>query len=155
MPLSIRLEGDGIDSFSLSLDRFGDNVSDLRPAFNDMADEFVALQRANFGGGGSVYGAWSPLSPVYAAWKAVHYPGRPILTRTGALRDDLTQRPLAVENIDPHRMELGTDREYAAYHQRGTARMPQRKIINQPSPSEKRQYGKILHTHAFAGVDTA
>lgn len=152
MPASISIAGTGFDGLELLLDRFGDNISNPQPMFNSMADVFARSQSQNFGSGGGMYGYWRPLSVEYASWKAVNFPGAPILTRTGRLRDSLTNRPLGVEHIDNKRMVLGTAVEYAGYHQHGTRRMPQRKLINEPTPSELRQYGSILHRYAFDGV---
>ncbi|GAB3191758.1 phage virion morphogenesis protein [Nesterenkonia suensis] len=154
MPATIRLHGDGFEGLSLLLDRFGENISNPAPAFDQMADLFAQTQRTNFATGGGYYGHWAPLSPAYAAWKDAHYPGQPVLTRTGQLRESLSSRPLGVEHIDNKRMVLGTQVEYAQFHQHGGGFLPVRRMLNQPTPSEIRQYGRILHRHAFEGVTT-
>ncbi len=151
MPAMLDISGDGFDKLSLLLDRFGENVSNLAPLFDQIADDFANTQRENFRTAGAVYGLWTPLSPAYAAWKEAHYPGQPILTRTGLLRDSLSSRPFGVEHIDQNRMVLGTQVPYARYHQDG-AGLPRRPMINQPTRGEIRRYGSMLHRHAFEGV---
>lgn len=152
MTASISIRGDGFDALQLLLERFAENVSNPQPMFNAMADQFALSQRQNLGSGGGYYGYFQPLVPGYAAWKDAAYPGAPILTRTGELRESLTSRPFGVEHIDDRRMVLGTQIEYARYHQEGTSRMPKRPLINEPTQSEMRQYGSILHRFAFEGV---
>ena len=152
MPAQLRLEGSGFQALSLALERFGENVSNAEPIFDEIADDFAAHQEANFRSSGGLHGGWMPLSPRYAAWKSLRYPGAPILTLTGRLRATMTQRPLGVERITSRSMEIGTDVPYAKYHQQGTRRMPQRKIINKPTRGELKTYGSILHRYAFEGV---
>ena len=71
---------------------------------------------------------WRPLSPRYAKWKELNYPGQPILVRTGALRESLTRSGANgnVANFQPLFAEYGTSIRYAKFHQRGTRRMPAR-----------------------------
>lgn len=83
-----------------------------------------------FNSRGGLTGGWAPLSPRYAAWKAMHYPGKPLLERTypapGSLRW-AAQHPeirLLVRGV------VATVRNgYGAYHQDGTGRMPARPPI--------------------------
>ena len=149
---TLRIDGAGFDPLRVLLDRFGENISNPQPLFEAMADEFAKVQAANFGSGGGMHGYWQPLSPEYAAWKEANYPGQPILTRTGELRDEMSSRPFGVEVIDSKRMVVGTALSYATFHQQGGGNLPQRRIINPPTHSEMRQYGSILHRFAFQGV---
>ena len=67
-------------------------------------------------------GGWMPLSPEYARWKNLHWPGRPILVLTGALREALTNSGAsgALRETTPTTMAYGTQGiEYASYHQGG------------------------------------
>lgn len=152
MVAALTIDGAGFQPLQLLLDRFGENIDNPQPMFEDMADQFAQWQSANFGSGGGMWGVWTPLSPAYAAWKNAHYPGKPILTRTGQLRDSMTSRPFGVEVIDSKRMVVGTAVEYAKYHQQGGGNLPRRAIINSPTQGEMRQYGSILHRFAFEGV---
>lgn len=61
-------------------------------------------------------GAWAPLSPRYVAWKNLHYPGRPLMVATGAMRASLlgvTGDSIYKTTADT--LEMGTTR-LAGYH---------------------------------------
>lgn len=148
----LRIEGAGFEPLTLALDRFGDNISNPQPLFEAIADSFARSQEDNFSSSGAVHGGWAPLSPRYAAWKSARYPGAPILTLTGQLRASMTSRPFGVEIIDSRRMVVGTAVPYAKYHQQGTSKMPQRKIINPPTSGELRDWASTMHRFAFEGV---
>ena len=133
--LQIGLAGD--QQIDRELLRFTDNIKDLRPAFQRIADQLAEAMRQHFateGGFGAASrwsgGHWAPLSPKYRLWKEKRYPGQPILVLTGALRRDLTSRPFGVERIGTQSMEVGTDIPYATYHQHGTPKMPMRKPMD-------------------------
>jgi len=72
--------------------------------------------------------AWSPLSPRYAAWKARHFPGQPILQRTGAMFAQVSHRPMEVERVTASSGEYGLRGDVPRYHQHGTRKMPARPI---------------------------
>lgn len=81
---------------------------DWSGAWDPMADDFRASESAIFAEQGP---GWAPLSPRYSKWKAKHYPGMPLLVRTGALQASLTV-PDAEGNINeiyPTEMILGSD----------------------------------------------
>ncbi|GAA1812436.1 phage virion morphogenesis protein [Nesterenkonia flava] len=149
MPYTLRFDGSGLKPFRMMLDRFGDNVSDMRPALDKMADAYAGEQAERFAAGN-----WAPLSLKYAAWKNAHYPGAPILTRTGELRDSMSTRPFGVEDISNHRLIAGTQVEYAQYHQNGMGNNPVRKIVDDMPGELERRFADILHQHAFQGVST-
>ena len=75
-------------------------------------------------------GGWVPLSPAYAAWKAIHYPGQPMLQRTGRLIESFEGGPGAIRVVRPESLAFGSDIPYGTYHQTGTGRMPRRRIID-------------------------
>jgi phage gpG-like protein len=72
---------------------------------------------------------WEPLSEPYARWKAVAFPGKPILVRTGDLRRSLTEADQALLAATPRELFLGTDVEYASWHLHGTDSMPARRPL--------------------------
>lgn len=128
MVVSFRIDVAGVQVVSRDLARARHRVGDLRPALNALAAILVEENRANFSseGAASVYGRWDPLSPNYRRWKEKHYPGKPILVRTGALEASLTSLPMGVQTATSTTISLGTDIEYARYHQTGTRNMPRR-----------------------------
>lgn len=66
-------------------------------------------------------GTWQPLSPAYAAWKAAHYPGAPIMVQTGELSASLhgPGGKFSVIHIGRDGGEWGTRAPYARAHQHG------------------------------------
>jgi phage gpG-like protein len=122
----------GIDVMARQLARYIDRVDDLRPALHRIARNLAAHNAENFDTEGvtGVYGRWAPLSPKYRAWKEKHYPGKPILVRTGALRRELTGSPLGIEDVTTRSIRMGTNVPYARYHQTGTHRMPRRQPVS-------------------------
>lgn len=121
MPVQIRFSFFGQDQILATLWRIRNNIGDLRTGFNNVGDYLAAVNKRHFDteGESGASGKWAPLSPKYAAWKEKHYPGKPILRRTDALYKGLTERPMAVESITATTAVFGTDRFYAAIHQRG------------------------------------
>ena len=100
--------------------RFADGVSDYRPVWPMIEDDFYALEKRQFESVGAAGGEkWPELSPEYRGWKEAHYPGKPILERTGDLVRSLTNAndPNAVRIEDRRTLTLGTRIPYAIYHQ--------------------------------------
>lgn len=134
-----------------TLDRFANNVEDATPAWDAIADRLVHVERRQFASEGkSSSGGWAPLSPKYAAWKAQHYPGQPILQREGHLVRSLTRRPLGIERIEPQEAWLGSAVTYGAYHQRGAGNLPRRRPI-ELTEDERRTWVKILQRFIVTG----
>lgn len=125
--------------------RFGENVKDLSPVWQVLADDFLKVERDQFvSEGQSGSGGWVPLSPGYAAWKAKHAPGRPLLVQSGKLRQSLTERGGEhIEEIRADSLRLGTEVPYAIYHQKGTRRMPARKLV-ELSETDKTRWTKRI-----------
>jgi phage gpG-like protein len=91
------------------------------------------------------------LSEAYRVRKAKLYPGKGILEASGDMKRALTV-PGSYGNVDileHNSLVLGTNLDYAVYHQHGTSRMPKRKPIELPE-SERREWTSILHKHIFA-----
>lgn len=106
-------------------------AEDMSVPLSQMAD--VILERVNeqfvTQGAHGEAGGWKPLSPEYAAWKAKHFPGAPILVRTGKMKDLLLDKSSAV-TVTQQSMIYYPLSDYAGYHQRGTVKMPARKPVN-------------------------
>jgi len=99
--------------------------------FPRLPSVFEQELRTQFGaeGHGPHAGSWAPLSASYEAWKAVRYPGQPILVATGKLREALTDSasPFAARDYSASEFAFGTAGvEYASLHQLGTVRMSAR-----------------------------
>lgn len=146
MGASIRITGAGFEPFQLVLERWENQLDDSEPVFQSLARQFAKSQQQQFSKVGGHTGArWAPLSPRYAAWKARHYPGKPILQLSGDLKDSLTKRPFGVDEVWDKGMVVGTAISYAKYHQNGTATMPARPIIGKPTTAERKSFASTLH----------
>lgn len=100
---------------------------------------------------------WAPLSPEYAAWKAKHYPGKPILVRSGAMKAGFSweakKRSMRVIN----RVRAGQGRGSTprwVYHQDGTATMPARRML-QITERDHQMLRKLMRNHleVAGGID--
>lgn len=121
------------------ISRFSDGVSDYRPIWPVIEDDFYAEEAAQFASEGAAGGEpWTPLSPEYAGWKEAHYPGMPILQRTGDLQRSLTSPsdPNAVHVENRKSLVLGTRVPYAIFHQSINPRtkLPRRAPIQLTKP---------------------
>jgi phage gpG-like protein len=137
MAASVRFDFNfyGEDQVTRTLLRYQERVLDARPAFDEIINQLQRAETQQFASEGD-YGSagWAPLSPAYAAAKARHYPGKPILERSGRLVASLTQ-PVggdAVRVSEPALMIFGTSVPYAKYHQKGTTKMPRRRPVELP-----------------------
>jgi hypothetical protein len=145
----------GDEQFVRDLLRFGERAGDMRPAFEAIADDFYEIEKQQFASeGGFASAGWPGLSENYARWKAKHYPGKPILQRSGTLMESLTN-PFAsgaVKEITRDTLRLGTDVTsdkgfpYPAAHQRPLQGQKQRRPI-ELREADRRRWVKILQRH--------
>jgi phage gpG-like protein len=150
--LLIRFDIIGDAAVERVLENMRMRVENAKPAFDAIGDLLAEAETKQFeteGDYGS--GGWAALSPKYAAWKAKHYPGKPILEATGALRGSLTSRPFGVEEVSATRAVFGTDIEYAAYHQTGTEKMPARPPMQLPE-AERQKWIRLFQNYIVDGV---
>lgn len=106
--VKVRIELVGEKAIESIFDHIKHIPDDWSGAWDPMADDFRASEAAIFAEQGP---GWAPLSPRYSKWKAKHYPGMPLLVRTGALQASLTV-PDSEGNINeiyPTEMLLGSD----------------------------------------------
>lgn len=136
----------GEKQFARAFSRFGDQIKDFRPLWDKIVGSFRRIEAEQFGSeGGTGSGGWRPLSPQYAAWKAQHYPGAPILVRKGALKASLVGiTGYTIDRRTPDSLLIGTSIPYALYHQKGTGRMPARKPI-ELSMANRDEWTKMTH----------
>lgn len=135
--------------FKAALNDAATKVSDLRIAFKLIQNDWMKANQAQFSLKGS--GQYPPLSPTYAARKAITHPGAPILVRSGRLRDSMTKKGTAdtISEIGRLNMVLGTRVPYGIYHQNDAPRskMPLRKFLfigpDGPANADGRTRGKL------------
>lgn len=106
-------------------------AQDMRPAWGALLDWWTHGNMQHFGTQGARWRTpWRELSPVYLAAKRGDGWMGDILVRTSDLRRSLTDRPLPIELMTAHEVTAGTDVSYASFHQKGTRKMPPRKLVN-------------------------
>lgn len=103
-------------------------ISDWTPALSTSAEDLIEVFSYDvFETEGEAIGAlWAPLSLAYSKWKERHFPGQPILTATGHMRESFTSI------IDTTSLTIGNAAEYFKYHQsRGprTSNLPRRVML--------------------------
>lgn len=126
------------------LTTFGVAISDLSPAFeqigHDLQDDFMAnfvQQGGLFGMTSRSYlgadaGPWKPLAASTIQERIrLGFGPEPILWRTGALMESLTDRDAdgAIFDVGPDHLTVGSDLFYAGFHQEGTSKMPARPMV--------------------------
>ncbi len=137
LTVSFNVAGEG--QYIRAFEAYEHELRDLSEPFEDVADHLKRVVGEQFGleGAHGLGSKWRPLSPGYEAWKDEHYPGRPLLVRTGAMRAaylvhgtrELTHDRLVWGVTDQLDDEDDRIAEYATAHQTGRGVVPQRKII--------------------------
>lgn len=144
---------DGERQMSRFFDIAADSINDFTIIFEKLAEDFRETQKEVFKKEGANEGLskWKPLSPKYKKWKNKFYPGRPILTLTGDMRKSLTQQNNInhIERITKNSFEIGTKDFKTILHQKGTKKMPKRKVI-ELSDLQKRRWTQIFHREIFS-----
>ena len=149
MRFTFAIEGEA--QVDRTLARFAENVGDATRVWNKLADRFATVETRQFDSEGAYgSGGWPALSAKYGAWKARHYPGAPIMVRTGAGRDSLTTRPFGVEVIRPESMTIGSGLDYLRYHQGGAGNNPQRRVVELPE-TERRTWVNMIQRFIVTG----
>lgn len=133
-----------------TLARFEHAPEDLRPVWRVLRERFLVAERRQFATQGAYgSGGWTPLSPVYAAWKARHFPGKTILRRTDELFLSLTQGP-QISIMEPRQAIFGSSVDHGGYHQAGGPSLPQRRPVELPE-SERRAWVKVMQRFLATG----
>jgi hypothetical protein len=129
----------GVERYVRGFNLIGSEVQDFEEPFRIILGDFREVESGIFSTEGASEGNPFPaLSKKYADWKEENFPGRAIMTLTGALRASLTGRSSGtIERIEKKEAEFGTSLPYAHRHQVGY-RMPMRKIVNVSDATKKR-----------------
>ena len=106
---SLRAYIDGLDKAQKGLLELGLAMRDLRPFWPRLVPVYISWIGEQFDIEGAFFGSgWEALSPAYAAWKSVAFPGKRILSMMGPLRKAATSPtrypgPLMLElRINPY-----------------------------------------------------
>jgi len=131
--------------------RYGDTVKDFKPAWRRIREDFARIESEHFDSRGARSGApWAPLSPGYAAWKATHFPGQPILRATGWMWSQLAVGTGLRVVLEPMRLVMAPTMPYAGIHQQGSPMtgLPMRKPVSL-TEADKNSWMKILHNYIY------
>lgn len=151
----LHFEIDGTDGFNTMLEQFQENFNNAEPMFEAIGEYQKGIWRDQFAQEGAKTGSqWSALSPGYGAWKARHYPGKPILQLSGDLYDSLAKRPFGVDEITDKQAVFGTAVSYAGFHQKGTDKMPARPLVQKPQSRDRLEFAKYLRNWIVKGSVT-
>jgi len=127
--LSLTIEGQEV--LDRSIARFSEDLADLRTMWPDVLKVFHEIEAEQFATQG--HGSWQALSPAYAKEKERDFPGRPILVRTGRMRDAFTKGGWTrVVIANAHTLGILVDTDYWQAHQFGNQShgLPQRKVVD-------------------------
>lgn len=104
----------------------------------------------NFSLGGVPSGGWSPLDPQYASWKSSRHPGAGLMVKTGRLFNSLSSLSGPPNLVESMSATFGTKVEYAKFHQYGTSKMAQRKVVYEPVGFARR-LGEVMGAYVADG----
>lgn len=117
----------GLTESEVKTARLAVMMSDFRPWWPLLVPLFIDWMRRQFETEGEFGGhAWAPLSPNYAAYKAVVYPGKGILIAEGDLRRAASS-PSRL--MTPTELILTIEDPKVVFHQEGTPFMPARPLL--------------------------
>lgn len=162
MPVRYRIKVEiDTDEADDRLDNMMDRMKDFGPVLRHGGEKLERAYSENFTTMGlmsakaMLKGAWPPLDPQYAAWKAMRYPGAPPMVQTGELFRsvaNLTKGP--INYISDHEATFGVVGKIPKFHQYGTENMPARKIIFVPRDFD-RDMGKAVLRYVIHGSKIA
>jgi|GEM_PF-5166013 len=93
---------------------------------------------------------WKPLSRGYASWKEKHFPGKPILERTGKLKKSMTKQgaPGNITLIGAFEAIFGSSVPYGADHDEGRLdrNLPQRNF-SEPGEGRLKIFREDIEDH--------
>lgn len=138
---------EGVEVLNRAFNRIEEHISDFRSLWPNVATEIYTINAEQLDSEGSkgASGRYSALSPAYARFKAIQFPGQPILQATGALYASLTDPDAPDAIYEPRKDELviGTKVPYGRAHQLGLGSLPARPIFSF-SESQKRRIQKVI-----------
>lgn len=144
----LRAEIFGEEIFNRAFSRI-DSLSDLRPLWPEVIREFYLIETEQFASEGEAgaSGKWEALSDVYAKYKQIAHPDKPILRADDDLMESLTDPEASGAILRPEQDQLtiGTSVPYASVHQKGSVKrgIPARPPISF-SEAQKRRLQKSI-----------
>lgn len=148
----ISLEVEGIGELKRRFQAMRERTDDLSPAWEEFLTWWAWTNVEQFASKGRRWRTpWRPLAPSTVRNKRREGFLADPLVRTTRLRGELAGRPLGVEHIEASAVDAGTDIPYARFHQRGTRRMPARKLVNADAVAAEGAAGSAVLTWIVHG----
>ena len=133
---------DGVEVMNRAFNRVEEHISDFRSIWPNVAGEIYAINSEQFAseGAAGASGRWAALSPAYSRYKAIVFPGQPILQAEGHMIASLTDPEAADAIYRPLQDELviGTRDPKAIAHHRGAGNLPARPIFSFTEQQKRR-----------------
>lgn len=146
MAVRLTFEVLGEKQLSRSIERYSENIKDLRSLWPQIKPEFYKGELEQFNSQ-TGRGPWAPLkSSKYALWKAENYPGAGLLERQGTLKRAMTTKGAPGLTWRETSMELGVvvTVPYASRHHKGGGGIRRREVI-WLSEKTKQNFTRALH----------
>lgn len=126
--MRIEIDVHGEQQVARDIIRFGEHVADPQPLWANLREMFQRIEEERFAAQGP---GWAPLKEATVAVKQAKGQPAAILRATDALMRSLTGTGTgALFEATGDTLRLGTTDPKAGFHQQGTSRMPQRKVID-------------------------
>ncbi len=141
--MRLLLDSTGLGDTERALEGMVHRGENLRPALSDIADDFLDLQGEQFRSEGGRSMVWKPLRPSTIRQRGSAHP---ILDDSDALRNSLTRQGAAGQIrqlTGPTSLIVGTDVQYAGFHQTGTRHMVERPPVDL-LPSDRERWAGII-----------
>lgn len=119
------------------VDEFTGAVQSFDIANRQAAIQLYSFTIRNYEAQGGLIGGWAPLKPATVKAKLKKGYSPKILLRTGTMRQNFAQFSTKDE------AGVGNRISYSIYHQEGTSRMPQRRLL--PNDEEMRKIGLAVY----------
>lgn len=158
MAFELSFEVSGDVQIARKLQRFGDHVEDMSPAFEKMHESFLDIERRQFDTqGGSGPGGWQPIKPQTLRHKLAKGLDPRILHATLRLRRSLTNKTSQdhVTEIAPQEFFTGSSVPYVGVHQNPkptNTRAIRRRPVDL-TESQRRAWVRIAQAHLVGALN--
>lgn len=133
--MDVQITVDGHKQISRKLMLAADDVGSLREPMKDIGGELRKTFDMNFEQRGGLYGGWQARKPQYKGGRRVDT--WPLLEKSGTMRGNFKQR------TGKDWVSVFNPTKYFRYHQRGTARIPQRVMMALREQDGRMVVGKL------------
>lgn len=133
--MNITLNVSGVEELKAAFNQVVEGIKDFRrgDVWGKVQRVFYKIENELFTseGASGASGKWAPLSSPYAEIKAKKWGAVPILTASGRMWKAMSSETGdSVVDKQAQSMTIGTSLKYPGYHQAGTGRMAQRKVVD-------------------------